>query len=147
MKMRLEHDSIGDIEVVDDKYWGAQTQRSLMNFPIGTEKMPKEIINAFLLLKKACAIANMSYGKLDELRGNAITTACNDFLGGDLVEHFPLAVWQTGSGTQSNMNTNEVLANRATEILNGSFRNKAQIIKNRLVHPNCLLYTSDAADD
>ena len=76
---RLEHDSIGDIEVVDDKYWGAQTQRSLMNFPIGTEKMPKEIINAFLLLKKACAIANMSYGKLDELRGNAITTACNDF--------------------------------------------------------------------
>ena len=119
MKMRLEHDSIGDIEVVDDKYWGAQTQRSLMNFPIGTEKMPKEIINAFLLLKKACAIANMSYGKLDELRGNAITTACNDFLGGDLVEHFPLAVWQTGSGTQSNMNTNEVLANRATEILNG----------------------------
>ncbi len=147
MKMRLEHDSIGDIEVVDDKYWGAQTQRSLMNFPIGTEKMPKEIINAFLLLKKACAIANMSYGKLDELRGNAITTACNDFLGGDLVEHFPLAVWQTGSGTQSNMNTNEVLANRATEILNGSFRNKAQIIKNRLVHPNDHVNMSQSSND
>ena len=134
MNVRIEHDSLGDVEVNDEKYWGAQTQRSFMNFPIGQEKMPEEIINAFLLLKKACALANMSYGKLDPARGAAIVQACDEILSGKLSGNFPLAVWQTGSGTQSNMNVNEVIANRATEIINGSFRNKKALSRDKLVH-------------
>jgi len=147
LKTRIEHDSIGNISVPDDKYWGAQTQRSYQNFPIGTEKMPKEIVKAFLLLKKSCAIANMSYGKLDVVRGNAIIQACNELNDGLFPENFPLAVWQTGSGTQSNMNSNEVIANRATEIINGDFRNKKAIEKRLLVHPNDQVNMSQSSND
>lgn len=147
MNVRIEHDSLGDVEVNDEKYWGAQTQRSFMNFPIGQEKMPEEIINAFLLLKKACALANMSYGKLDPARGAAIVQACDEILSGKLSGNFPLAVWQTGSGTQSNMNVNEVIANRATEIINGSFRNKKALSRDKLVHPNDQVNMSQSSND
>lgn len=147
MNVRIEHDSLGDVEVNDEKYWGAQTQRSFMNFPIGQEKMPEEIINAFLLLKKACALANMSYGKLDPTRGAAIVQACDEILSGKLGGNFPLAVWQTGSGTQSNMNVNEVIANRATEIINGSFRNKKGVSRDKLVHPNDQVNMSQSSND
>lgn len=147
MNVRIEHDSLGDVEVNDEKYWGAQTQRSFMNFPIGQEKMPEEIINAFLLLKKACALANMSYGKLDPVRGAAIVQACDEILSGKLSGNFPLAVWQTGSGTQSNMNVNEVIANRATEIINGSFRNKKALSRDKLVHPNDQVNMSQSSND
>lgn len=147
MNVRIEHDSLGDVEVNDEKYWGAQTQRSFMNFPIGQEKMPEEIINAFLLLKKACALANMSYRKLDPARGAAIVQACDEILSGKLIGNFPLAVWQTGSGTQSNMNVNEVIANRATEIINGSFRNKKAISRDKLVHPNDQVNMSQSSND
>lgn len=147
MNVRIEHDSLGDVEVNDEKYWGAQTQRSFMNFPIGQEKMPEEIINAFLLLKKACALANMSYGKLDPTRGAAIVQACDEILSGKLSGNFPLAVWQTGSGTQSNMNVNEVIANRATEIINGSFRNKKGLSRDKLVHPNDQVNMSQSSND
>lgn len=147
MKVRVEHDSLGDVEVDDEKYWGAQTQRSYINFPIGQEKMPEEIINAFLLLKKACALANLSYGKLDRARGTAIVQACDEALAGKLSGNFPLAVWQTGSGTQSNMNVNEVIANRATEIFNGSFRNKKGLSRDKLVHPNDQVNMSQSSND
>ena len=147
MNVRIEHDSLGDVEVNDEKYWGAQTQRSFMNFPIGQEKMPEEIINAFLPLKKACALANMSYGKLDPVRGAAIVQACDEILSGKLSGNFPLAVWQTGSGTQSNMNVNEVIANRATEIINGSFRNKKALSRDKLVHPNDQVNMSQSSND
>ena len=147
MNVRIEHDSLGDVEVNDEKYWGAQTQRSFMNFPIGQEKMPEEIINAFLFLKKACALANMSYGKLDPVRGAAIVQACNEILSGKLSGNFPLAVWQTGSGTQSNMNVNVVIANRATEIVNGSFRNKKALSRDKLVHPNDQVNMSQSSND
>lgn len=147
MNVRIEHDSLGDVEVNDEKYWGAQTQRSFMNFPIGQEKMPEEIINAFLLLKKACALANMSYGKLDPVRGAAIVQACDEILSGKLSGNFPLAVWQTGSGTQSNMNVNEVIANRATEIINGSFRNKKALSRDKLAHPNDQVNMSQSSND
>ena len=147
MNVRIEHDSLGDVEVNDEKYWGAQTQRSFMNFPIGQEKMPEEIINAFLLLKKACALTNMSYGKLDRARGAAIVQACDEILSGKLSGNFPLAVWQTGSGTQSNMNVNEVIANRATEIINGSFRNKESLSRDKLVHPNDQVNMSQSSND
>ena len=107
---RLEHDSMGQIPVPGDRFWGAQTQRSLENFPIGTEKIPLEVIHAFGLLKKAAAMANLRLGALDEARCAAIAGACDQVISGALDDHFPLAVWQTGSGTQSNMNVNEVVA-------------------------------------
>ncbi len=144
---RIEHDSMGDIKVDDSKYWGAQTQRSLENFPIGIEKMPVEIVRAFLLLKRACATANFQYGKLDQKREEAIIQACDEFLAGKNPGNFPLAVWQTGSGTQSNMNSNEVIANRATEILNGDFRHKASLTKQQLVHPNDQVNMSQSSND
>ncbi|MCD8338685.1 MAG: class II fumarate hydratase [Burkholderiales bacterium] len=144
---RTEHDSMGNIQVDDSKYWGAQTERSLENFPIGIEKMPEPIIHAFLLLKKATAMANLSFGKLDAKREQAIVQACDEFLAGKYPGNFPLAVWQTGSGTQSNMNTNEVIANRATEILNGDFRHKDQLTKDQLVHPNDQVNMSQSSND
>ena len=117
MAFRIEKDSMGEIQVPDEKYWGAQTERSYENFKIGIEKMPMEITRAFAMLKRACALANKKFGKLDDRRVNAITQACEEILAGKLDGNFPLAIWQTGSGTQSNMNMNEVIANRATEIL------------------------------
>src|SRR5699024_389341 len=110
MDYRIEHDTIGEIKVPADKYWGAQTQRSKQNFPIGKEKMPKEIIQSFALLKKSTAIANNKLGLLEDEKLEAIKVAADQVLSGKLDEHFPLVVWQTGSGTQSNMNVNEVIA-------------------------------------
>lgn len=111
MDYRIEHDTMGDVSVPADRFWGAQTQRSFENFPIGEEKMPADIIRAFAILKQACAASNFRLGKLDETRFGLIRTACQDILDGRLDGHFPLAVWQTGSGTQTNMNCNEVIAN------------------------------------
>ncbi|HLS36567.1 MAG TPA: class II fumarate hydratase, partial [Bacillota bacterium] len=110
MSYRIEHDTIGEVKVPADKYWGAQTERSKQNFPIGNEKMPKEIIQAFALLKKSTAIANKKLGLLEKEKAEAIGQAADQILSGELDEHFPLVVWQTGSGTQSNMNVNEVIA-------------------------------------
>jgi fumarate hydratase, class II len=119
---RLEHDSLGDVEVPVDRYWGAQTQRSLGNFPIGDERMPLSLIRAYALLKKACAEANVGFGVIDASIGDAIARAADEVIGGRHADEFPLSVWQTGSGTQTNMNLNEVLANRACELLGHDFR-------------------------
>ena len=127
---RTETDSFGPLEVPSNKYWGAQTQRSLMNFPIGWEKQPVAIVHALGVIKQACAEANKDLGKLPAELANAIIEAASEVASGDLDDHFPLAVWQTGSGTQSNMNANEVIANRAIEILGGTIGSKDP------VHPN-----------
>ena len=120
MEYRIEHDSMGDIQVPADKYWGAQTQRSIQNFPIGVgyETMPQEIIHAFGYLKKAAAVANhiLRPEKMTEEKCAAICSACDEVISGELREHFPLVVWQTGSGTQSNMNANEVIAGRGNAL-------------------------------
>ena len=129
-EVRTETDSFGQIEVPLEKYWGAQTQRSLVNFPIGWEKQPLEIIKALGIIKKACAISNKKSGKLKNQYANAIITAADEVIDGKLNDNFPLVVWQTGSGTQSNMNVNEVIANRAIELLGGRVRSKDPI------HPN-----------
>lgn len=128
--IRIEHDTMGDIEVPDDKLWGAQTQRSLHHFHFPGETMPLDVVRAQVLVKKAAALTNMALGVLDKKKGEAIVKAADEALAGKLDEHFPLVVWQTGSGTQTNMNVNEVLANRASEILGGK-RGAA-----RLVHEN-----------
>lgn len=130
MEYREEKDTMGKMKVPNDKYWAAQTQRSVENFPIGNEKMPIEVIRGFAYLKQSCAIVNHDLGRLDETKMEAISKACKDVLKGKLEGNFPLVVWQTGSGTQSNMNMNEVIANRATEILGKDFR------KEKLIHPN-----------
>ena len=130
MGSRKEKDSMGQIEVPDDRYYGAQTQRSLQNFKIGGEKFQRELIRAYAILKKAAAVSNESAGKIDSNISQAIIQAADEVIEGKLDEHFPLVVWQTGSGTQSNMNFNEVIANRAIEILGGQLGNKD------LVHPN-----------
>ncbi|WP_103761379.1 class II fumarate hydratase [Roseovarius confluentis] len=127
---RTESDSFGPLEVPAEKYWGAQTQRSLMNFPIGWEKQPVAIVRALGVIKKACAMANKEAGVLDAKLADAIIEAAGEVVEGKLDDHFPLAVWQTGSGTQSNMNSNEVIANRAIEILGGEIGSKDP------VHPN-----------
>ena len=129
-RTRTETDSFGPIDVPADKYWGAQTQRSLQNFQIGWERQPAEIIGAIAIIKKACAIINVEFGLVDAAVGNAISTAADDIIRGSLADNFPLVVWQTGSGTQSNMNLNEVIANRAIEILGGKVGSKHP------VHPN-----------
>ncbi len=136
MDYRTEHDSMGEIQVPADRYWGAQTQRSLENFKIGTEKMPAEIIRAFAVLKKAAALANNKLGKLSDERCALIVRVCDEITAGRLAGHFPLAVWQTGSGTQSNMNLNEVIANRANE-LHGD----------KLLHPNDDVNMSQSSND
>ena len=127
---RTETDSFGPLEVRTNKYWGAQTQRSLINFPIGWEKQPAAIVSALGIIKQACAKANVSLGKLPGRIGQVIQDAANEVAIGKLDEHFPLVVWQTGSGTQSNMNANEVIANRAIEMLGGTMGSKDP------VHPN-----------
>ncbi|MEW4449372.1 class II fumarate hydratase [Qipengyuania sp. JC766] len=127
---RQESDSLGEIAVPADRYWGAQTQRSLGNFDIGTEKMPEPLIRALGIQKKAAALANMELGVLDEKIGRAIVAAAEEVIDGTLIAEFPLAVWQTGSGTQSNMNANEVIAGRANEQLAGTRGGKEP------VHPN-----------
>ena len=127
---RTETDSFGPLEVPTDRYWGAQTQRSLRNFPIGRERQPVDVVRALGVIKKACAEANMELGALDARRGEAIAAAAQEVFEGKLDDHFPLVVWQTGSGTQSNMNANEVIANRAIEMLGGEIGSKDP------VHPN-----------
>ena len=119
---RIEKDTLGEIEVSNQRYWGAQTQRSLQNFDIGGQKMPPAIIKAFAHLKKASALVNADLTDFPKEKADAISQVCDEIISGDLIEEFPLVVWQTGSGTQSNMNLNEVIANRATEILGGDFR-------------------------
>ncbi len=136
MEYRIEHDTMGEVNVPADKYWGAQTQRSLENFPIGTEKMPADLIRAFAHLKAACAAANCALGKLDRERAEIIQTVCREILEGSLRGHFPLAVWQTGSGTQSNMNCNEVIANRGNELAGKA-----------LLHPNDHVNMSQSSND
>jgi len=127
---RTETDSFGPLEVPADKYWGAQTQRSIINFPIGWEKQPIAIVRALGVIKQACAQANVAQGTLDRTRGDAIMQAASEVAQGKFDDNFPLVVWQTGSGTQSNMNANEVIANRAIEILGGTIGSKDP------VHPN-----------
>ena len=141
MNSRIEKDTMGEIKVAYDRYWQAQTQRSLENFPIGDEKMPKEIIKGFAYLKKACAIVNNKLNKLDEHKTDAICIACDEIIKGKLLEEFPLVVWQTGSGTQSNMNVNEVVASRATEILGKDFRIE------KLIHPNDDVNKAQSSND
>ena len=136
MEYRIERDSMGEMQVPADRYWGAQTQRSYQNFKIGTERMPQEIVRAFGILKKAAAMANHSLGKLDDEKLNAISQACDEVIAGKLDGHFPLVVWQTGSGTQSNMNVNEVVANRGNEIAG-----------KKLLHPNDHVNMSQSSND
>lgn len=138
MNFREEHDSMGTVRVPADACWGAQTQRSLENFPIGTEKMPQEIISAFALLKKACAKVNLIYQpqKMTEEKCQLICRICDDILQGKLSDQFPLAVWQTGSGTQSNMNVNEVIAHCGNVIA-----------KKNLLHPNDDVNMSQSSND
>ncbi|KAL6062839.1 fumarase fum1 [Balamuthia mandrillaris] len=136
---RVEHDTFGPINVPVDKYWGAQTQRSLQNFDIGDEKMPPQLIKALGVLKKAACLVNITYG-LDTKIGKAICTAADEVMQGKLMDHFPLVVWQTGSGTQTNMNANEVIANRAIELLGGQLGSK-------LVHPNDHVNMSQSSND
>ena len=141
MDYRIEKDTMGEINVPNNRYWGAQTQRSLQNFPIGDEKMPKKIIEGFAYLKKACAIVNKKLDKLDDIKTNAICIACDEVIKGKLYDEFPLVVWQTGSGTQSNMNINEVIASRATEILGKDFRVE------KLIHPNDDVNKAQSSND
>ena len=124
-RYRIEKDTMGEMKIESHRLWGAQTQRSLENFKIGTEKMPKEIINAFAILKKAAAIANFELGLLEKNKSKLIGEVCDEIISGIHDEEFPLAVWQTGSGTQTNMNLNEVIANRGNQINN-----------NIEIHPN-----------
>jgi len=130
MTTRTEHDSFGPIEVPSDRLWGAQTQRSLEHFRISEEKMPRELVLALVLVKKAVALINLELGELPENTARAIALAADEVLAGEYANEFPLSVWQTGSGTQTNMNVNEVLANRASELLGGGRG------EGRIVHPN-----------
>ncbi len=141
MATRIETDSMGRLEVPADKYYGAQTARSLVNFRIGTERTPPEIIRAFGILKKAAGLANHELGLLDEKRKELITRAAQEVIEGKLADHFPLVVWQTGSGTQSNMNVNEVIANRAIEIAGGKLGSTDPI------HPNDHCNMSQSSND
>jgi fumarate hydratase class II len=140
-RARAETDSFGAIEVAGDKYWGAQAQRSLGNFKIGWEKQPKSIVRALGLVKRAAADVNVGLGRLDSKIGKAIAAAAQEVSEGKLDEHFPLAVWQTGSGTQSNMNANEVISNRAIEMLGGVLGSKTP------VHPNDHVNMSQSSND
>ncbi|KAG2200436.1 hypothetical protein INT46_002069 [Mucor plumbeus] len=141
-KFRAERDTFGDLQVPADRYWGAQTQRSLQNFDIGGqhERMPEPLIRAFGVLKKAAATVNMTYG-MDATVGEAIQKAADEVIDGSLIDHFPLVVWQTGSGTQTNMNVNEVISNRAIELLGGELGSKTP------VHPNDHVNMSQSSND
>jgi fumarate hydratase, class II len=140
-KTRTETDSMGAIEVPSDKYWGAQTQRSLIHFDIGEDRMPPELIRALGVLKKAAAMVNHDLGKLDEQKTVLIAQAAAEVIAGKLNEHFPLRIWQTGSGTQTNMNANEVIANRAIEMAGGTMGSKKPI------HPNDHVNMSQSSND
>ena len=123
-KYRIEFDSLGSKKIDSTQLWGAQTQRSLENFKIGSEKIPKEIIIAFGYQKKAAALANIKIGKLNSKIGKAIIDACNQIINLKLIDEFPLSIWQTGSGTQTNMNANEVISNYAIKKLKGKIGSK-----------------------
>ncbi len=142
MKYRTERDSIGPVKVPADKYWGAQTQRSFQNFKIGGDKMPREIIRAFAILKKAAAQANAELGVLPKSKAALIAKVADEILKGKLDDQFPLVVWQTGSGTQSNMNVNEVIANRAHVLKGGRLTDKEKIL-----HPNDDVNKSQSSND
>ena len=139
--IRVESDTMGTIEVPADRYWGAQTQRSLENFKIGGERMPRSILRAMGIVKHASASANQELGRLDQELADAIRAAGQQVIDGELDDHFPLVVWQTGSGTQSNMNANEVISNRAIEILGGEIGSKSP------VHPNDHVNMSQSSND
>ncbi len=140
-KTRTETDTFGPIEVAADRYWGAQAQRSLKNFDIGWEKQPAPVVRALGIVKRAAAETNMALGRLDTTIGNTIIAAAQEVIEGKLNDHFPLAVWQTGSGTQSNMNANEVISNRAIEMLGGVMGSKSP------VHPNDHVNMSQSSND
>src|SRR5271156_2394071 len=141
MPTRTESDSMGQIEVPLDRYYGAQTARSLIHFAIGRDTMPAELIRAFCILKKAAAHVNRDLGKLSEEKSNLITQAADEVISGKLNDHFPLRVWQTGSGTQTNMNVNEVISNRAIQIAGGEMGTKKPI------HPNDDVNMSQSSND
>lgn len=140
MEYRIERDTLGEMRVPADKLWGAQTQRSYQNFRIGTERMPREIIRVFAVLKKSAALVNQRLGKLDSDKAEAIAAAADEVLQGKWDEHFPLVVWQTGSGTQSNMNVNEVIANRANQLL----EQRGSALR---VHPNDDVNKAQSSND
>src|SRR4029079_1550128 len=139
--VRIEKDTFGPIEVPAERLWGAQTQRSLTNFKISGERMPRALIHALAMVKKAAALVNLDLGTLDPKKGQAIIAAADEVLAGKHDDEFPLVVWQTGSGTQTNMNVNEVLANRASELLGGERG------EGRLVHPNDDVNRSQSSND
>jgi fumarate hydratase, class II len=141
MNYRIEKDTMGDVQVPSNKYWGAQTQRSIENFKIGGHKMPLEVIRAFAILKKAAALTNVELAKFPQDKADVIAKVCDEILAGNLDEHFPLVVWQTGSGTQSNMNVNEVISNRAIEMLGG------EIGSQKPIHPNDDVNKSQSSND
>ena len=140
MSVRIEHDTFGEIEVPAEKYWGAQTQRSKQNFPVSKEKMPIEVIYGFAQLKRGAALANHELGKLSDAKKEAIVHACDRILNGELDEHFPLVVWQTGSGTQSNMNVNEVVSYVANDYLKSKGSDEH-------IHPNDDVNKSQSSND
>ncbi|MCO6474977.1 MAG: class II fumarate hydratase [Phaeodactylibacter sp.] len=142
MEYRKEKDSLGYVDVPADKYWGAQTQRSSENFKIGGHRMPEEVIRAFAILKKAAALANLGLGVLEKEKCDAITQVCDEILAGKLDDQFPLVVWQTGSGTQSNMNVNEVIANRAHVLRGGKLTDEKKFL-----HPNDDVNKSQSSND
>ena len=142
MKIRIEKDTMGEVKVPADKYWGAQTQRSKENFKIGDGQMPKEIIQAFGYLKKAAAATNLELGVLSEEKAYQIMQVCDEIIEGKLEDQFPLVVWQTGSGTQSNMNVNEVVANRA-HVIQGNKLGEGK----PMIHPNDDVNKSQSSND
>src|SRR5437879_2453873 len=143
MSTRKERDSLGEIDVPSDKYWGATTQRALEHFPIGgaRDRMPRAMIRALAVVKKACALAHTEASRLSQEKARAIVAAADEVIAGKLDDHFPLVVWQTGSGTQTNMNVNEVIANRANELLGG------QLGAKKPVHPNDHVNLSQSSND
>src|SRR5690242_4795623 len=140
-RTRTESDSMGKIEVAANVYWGAQTQRSLLHFAIGSDTMPPELIKAFGILKKACALVNQDLGKLPPDKAKLIVEAADEVISGKLNDQFPLRIWQTGSGTQTNMNVNEVISNRAIELAGGEMGSKKPI------HPNDDVNMSQSSND
>src|SRR5438270_6936089 len=145
-RTRIESDSMGQIEVPANVYWGAQTQRSLLHFNIGRDTMPPELIRAFGILKKACALVNQDLGKLPADKAKLIAQAADEVIAGKLDDQFPLRIWQTGSGTQTNMNVNEVISNRAIEIAGGA-RGKEMMGSKKPIHPNDDVNMSQSSND
>ncbi|HHZ64224.1 MAG TPA: class II fumarate hydratase, partial [Flavobacteriales bacterium] len=142
MEYRTEKDTMGEVQVPADKYWGAQTERSRNNFKIGGQRMPEEVISGFAYLKKAAALTNLELGVLPKEKADLIAQVCDEILEGKLDANFPLVVWQTGSGTQSNMNANEVIANRA-HVIQGNKLGEGD----RLIHPNDDVNKSQSSND